>query len=143
LLGIFAKVITAITTKVGFVFHAHKASELPLAKATHKVGKSNTLSADQGSNGFFASIAYRADLQAQSVDLSPFIRYDISRIKMKANAMRLSIPILRDLRLNSVLFAPAPLLLPITTLAFVQVSQRSTLRLEVGITLLSPLALST
>jgi hypothetical protein len=35
--------------------------------------------------GFFASIAYRADLQAQSVDLSPFIRYDISRIKMKAN----------------------------------------------------------
>jgi hypothetical protein len=27
-------------------------------------------------------------------------------------AMRLSIPILRDLRLNSVLFAPAPLLLP-------------------------------
>jgi hypothetical protein len=45
-------------------------------------------------------------------------------------AMRLSIPILRDLRLNSVLFAPAPLLLPITTLAFVQVSQRSTLRLE-------------
>jgi hypothetical protein len=49
----------------------------------------------------------------------------------------------RDLRLNSVLFAPAPLLLPITTLAFVQVSQRSTLRLEVGITLLSPLALST
>jgi hypothetical protein len=39
----------------------------------------------QGSNGFFASIAYRADLQAQSVDLSPFIRYDISRIKMKAN----------------------------------------------------------
>jgi hypothetical protein len=37
--------------------------------------------------------------------------------------------ILRDLRLNSVLFAPAPLLLPITTLAFVQVSQRSTLRL--------------
>jgi hypothetical protein len=41
---------------------------------------------DQGnSNGFFASIAYRADLQAQGVDLSPFIRYDISRIKMKAN----------------------------------------------------------
>jgi hypothetical protein len=37
------------------------------------------------SNGFFASIAYRADLQAQSVDLSPFIRYDINRIKMKAN----------------------------------------------------------
>jgi hypothetical protein len=31
------------------------------------------------------SIAYRADLQAQGVDLSPFIRYDISRIKMKAN----------------------------------------------------------
>jgi hypothetical protein len=30
-------------------------------------------------------IAYRADLQAQGVDLSPFIRYDISRIKMKAN----------------------------------------------------------
>jgi hypothetical protein len=30
LLGIFAKVIVAITTKVGFVFHAHKASELPL-----------------------------------------------------------------------------------------------------------------
>ena len=58
---------------------------LGVAKATHKVGKSNTLSADQGSNGFFASIAYRADLQAQSVDLSPFIRYDISRIKMKAN----------------------------------------------------------
>jgi hypothetical protein len=26
----FAKIITAITTKVGFVFHAHKASELPL-----------------------------------------------------------------------------------------------------------------
>jgi hypothetical protein len=26
-----------------------------------------------------------ADLQAQGVDLSPFIRYDISRIKMKAN----------------------------------------------------------
>jgi hypothetical protein len=45
----------------------------------------NTPSADQGSNGFFASIAYRADLQAQSVDLSPFIRYDINRIKMKAN----------------------------------------------------------
>jgi hypothetical protein len=70
-------------------------------------------SADQdNSNGFFASIAYRADLQAQSVDLSPFIRYD-------------------------------PLLLPITTLAFVQISQRSTLRLEMGMTLLSPLALST
>jgi hypothetical protein len=31
------------------------------------------------------TIAYRADLQAQGVDLSPFIRYDISRIKMKAN----------------------------------------------------------
>jgi hypothetical protein len=46
----------------------------------------STNSADQGnSNGFFASIAYRADLQAQGVDLSPFIRYDISRIKMKAN----------------------------------------------------------
>ena len=58
---------------------------LGVAKATHKVGKSNTPSADQGSNGFFASIAYRADLQAQSVDLSPFIRYDINRIKMKAN----------------------------------------------------------
>jgi hypothetical protein len=43
-------------------------------------------SVDQdNSNGFFASIAYRADLQAQSVDLSPFIRYDINRIKMKAN----------------------------------------------------------
>jgi hypothetical protein len=28
--GIFAKVITAITTKVGFVLHAHKASELSL-----------------------------------------------------------------------------------------------------------------
>jgi hypothetical protein len=27
LLGIFAKVIVAITTKVGFVFHAHKASD--------------------------------------------------------------------------------------------------------------------
>jgi hypothetical protein len=39
--------------------------------------------------------------------------------------------------------SPAPLLLPITALAFVQVSQRSTLRLEVGMTLLSPLALST
>jgi hypothetical protein len=37
--------------------------------------------------------------------------------------MRLSIPILRDLRLNSVLFAPDPLLLPITTLAFVQRKQ--------------------
>ena len=58
---------------------------LGVAKATHKVSKSNTPSADQGSNGFFASIAYRADLQAQGVDLSPFIRYDISRIKMKAN----------------------------------------------------------
>jgi hypothetical protein len=44
----------------------------------------NTLSADQDGDGFFASIAYRADLQAQSVDLSPFIRYDINRIKMKA-----------------------------------------------------------
>jgi hypothetical protein len=41
------------------------------------------------------------------------------------------------------LFAPDPLLLPITTLAFVQISQRSTLRLEMGMTLLSPLALST
>jgi hypothetical protein len=40
-------------------------------------------------------------------------------------AMRLSIPILRDLRLNSVLFAPAPLLLPITTLAFVAVRKES------------------
>ena len=58
---------------------------LGVAKATHKVSKNNTPSADQGSNGFFASIAYRADLQAQGVDLSPFIRYDISRIKMKAN----------------------------------------------------------
>jgi hypothetical protein len=29
--------------------------------------------------------------------------------------MRLSIPILRDLRLNLVLFTPSPLLLPITT----------------------------
>jgi hypothetical protein len=44
--------------------------------ATHKVSSnSNTLSADQDGDGFFASIAYRADLQAQSVDLSPFIRY--------------------------------------------------------------------
>ncbi|VVH66048.1 hypothetical protein BSPLISOX_507 [uncultured Gammaproteobacteria bacterium] len=55
---------------------------LGVAKATHNISNS----ADQGnSNGFFASIAYRADLQAQGVDLSPFIRYDISRIKMKAN----------------------------------------------------------
>ena len=55
---------------------------LGVAKATHDISNS----ADQdNSNGFFASIAYRADLQAQSVDLSPFIRYDISRIKMKAN----------------------------------------------------------
>jgi hypothetical protein len=75
LLGILAKVIVAITTNIGFVFHTHKASEfeavLGVAKATHKVSKSNTPSADQGSNGFFASIAYRADLQAQGVDLSP------------------------------------------------------------------------
>ncbi|WP_139699123.1 cadherin domain-containing protein [bacterium endosymbiont of Bathymodiolus sp. 5 South] len=55
---------------------------LSVAKATHNISNS----ADQdNSNGFFASIAYRADLQAQGVDLSPFIRYDISRIKMKAN----------------------------------------------------------
>jgi hypothetical protein len=31
---------------------------LGVAKATHKVGKSNTPSADQGSNGFFASIVH-------------------------------------------------------------------------------------
>jgi hypothetical protein len=50
---------------------------LGVAKATHNISNSS----DQGnSNGFFASIAYRADLQAQGVDLSPFIRYDISRI---------------------------------------------------------------
>ncbi|WP_139699769.1 autotransporter domain-containing protein, partial [bacterium endosymbiont of Bathymodiolus sp. 5 South] len=41
---------------------------LGVAKATHDISNS----ADQdNSNGFFASIAYRADLQAQSVDLSP------------------------------------------------------------------------
>ena len=58
---------------------------LGVAQATHKISNSNTPSADQDSDGFFASIAYRADLQAQGVDLSPFIRYDISRIKMKAD----------------------------------------------------------
>ena len=55
---------------------------LGVAQATHKVN--NASSADQDSDGFFASIAYRADLQAKGVELSPFIRYDISRIKMKA-----------------------------------------------------------
>ena len=58
---------------------------LGVAQATHKISNSNTPSADQDSDGFFASIAYRTDLQAQGVDLSPFIRYDISRIKMKAD----------------------------------------------------------
>jgi hypothetical protein len=51
------------------------------------VSKNNTPSADQGSNGFFASIAYRADLQAQGVDLSPFIRYDISQYTIGAPSM--------------------------------------------------------
>ena len=55
---------------------------LGVAQATHKVN--NASSADQDSNGFFANIAYRVDLQAKGVELSPFIRYDISRIKMKA-----------------------------------------------------------
>ncbi len=55
---------------------------LGVAQATHKVN--NASSADQDSDGFFASIAYRADLQVKGVELSPFIRYDISRIKMKA-----------------------------------------------------------
>ena len=56
---------------------------LGVAQATHKVN--NASSADQDSNGFFANIAYRVDLQAKGVELSPFIRYDISRIKMKAS----------------------------------------------------------
>jgi hypothetical protein len=63
------------------------------------------------------------------------LRARLSHIRHKnQQKSRLSIPILRDLRLNLVLFAPDPLLLPITTLAFVQISQRSTLRLEMGIT---------
>jgi hypothetical protein len=54
--------------------------KIKVAKATHDISNS----ADQdNSNGFFASIAYRADLQAQSVDLSPFIRYDIVAITTK------------------------------------------------------------
>ena len=56
---------------------------LGVAQATHKVN--NASSADQDSDGFFASIAYRVDLQTKGVELSPFIRYDISRIKMKAS----------------------------------------------------------
>jgi hypothetical protein len=79
-------IIVAITTKVGFVFHAHKASELPLFVVPCLADvntKGNCLVG--GSLAIGKYIAYRADLQAQSVDLSPFIRYDISRIKMKAN----------------------------------------------------------
>jgi hypothetical protein len=46
------------------------------------LGHQNLTQSAIGAILFFTSIAYRADLQAQSVDLSPFIRYDISRIKI-------------------------------------------------------------
>ncbi len=55
-----------------------------IAKGTHKVNSATTASDNQKSNGYFASVAYRADLQAKDLSLSPFVRYDISRIKMKA-----------------------------------------------------------
>ncbi len=55
-----------------------------IAKGTHKVNSTTTASDNQKSNGYFASVAYRADLQAKDLSLSPFVRYDISLIKMKA-----------------------------------------------------------
>lgn len=56
-----------------------------LIKGKHKVNTDIVVN-DQDSNGYFASVAYRADgLQIKALNLSPFIRYDISRIKMKAN----------------------------------------------------------
>ncbi|WP_369177785.1 cadherin domain-containing protein [Candidatus Thiodubiliella endoseptemdiera] len=60
---------------------------LGIAKGTHKVNSTTATGAgttDQNSNGYFASVAYRADLKAKALNLSPFVRYDISRIKMKA-----------------------------------------------------------
>ncbi len=56
-----------------------------IAKGTHKFSSTDFTSADPDSEGLFASVAYRADTQIKGIDLSPFIRYDISRIKMKAN----------------------------------------------------------
>ncbi len=56
---------------------------LGIAKGTHKVN-STTTSDNQNSNGYFASVAYRGNMQKGKLGLSPYARYDISRIKMKA-----------------------------------------------------------
>ncbi|SMN15082.1 Chitinase [uncultured Candidatus Thioglobus sp.] len=58
---------------------------LGLVKGKHEVSSSTHVANNQDSNGYFASVAYRGDLQKDKLNLSPFIRYDISRIKMKAN----------------------------------------------------------
>ncbi|WP_171004373.1 hypothetical protein, partial [Bathymodiolus heckerae thiotrophic gill symbiont] len=58
---------------------------LGLVKGKHEVSSSTHVANNQDSNGYFASVAYRGDLQKNKLNLSPFIRYDISRIKMKAN----------------------------------------------------------
>ncbi len=56
---------------------------LGIAKGTHKVN-STTTSDNQNSSGYFASVAYRGNMQKGKLGLSPYARYDISRIKMKA-----------------------------------------------------------
>ncbi len=56
---------------------------LGIAKGTHKVNSATT-SDNQNSNGYFASVAYRGNMQKGKLGLSPYARYDISRIKMKA-----------------------------------------------------------
>jgi hypothetical protein len=63
-------------------------------------------------------VIVKLELDYQKDNTSASVSY--VRIQLSL-AMRLSIPILRDLRLNLVLSAPVPLLLPITTLALVQV----------------------
>ncbi len=55
-----------------------------IAKADHKVSDPITNAADQDSSGYFASIAYRGDLKTGTLNLSPYIRYDIGRIKMNS-----------------------------------------------------------
>jgi hypothetical protein len=65
-----------LLSKVGTNHHFGIRPSIPTLNLTTGDAHDISNSADQdNSNGFFASIAYRADLQAQSVDLSPFIRY--------------------------------------------------------------------
>ncbi|MBA5248478.1 MAG: autotransporter domain-containing protein, partial [Gammaproteobacteria bacterium] len=64
--------------------HTAIESVFGIAKGKHKVSNTDTASDNQDSNGYFASIAYRGEMTKEQYGLSPFIRYDLSRIKMKA-----------------------------------------------------------